>query len=320
MNRLTAGLAAVALVAVFIIGLMAARTMAETSSEVQAAIAEQERAKAEALRAQADAERAAAAEAWTQAEAARQALPEQAAAQRWWALGPAIAGTIIFVGGALALVTWLQIRARIVYPNADGLYPIVIDRKLGGGMVIADTSRQLSSVVAIDAEGNSTAPLLPDMQTAARLATQAQAAGAMIGLAKGSDAAAPPDPSIGSGSLPVPQFAQLAPGGAEVIETGPNFVYVKAAGNTKAQRDLQDIGEFIRTGWGPRGLARAAWLGKRLAGTGNKVSRGYYDELTGRLAKAAVIVNDGDGWRPAVTLDEALDAFGLAHDDDRVSP
>jgi hypothetical protein len=315
MYKLIAGLMAVSLAAVFTIGLMAARTVAETSSPVQAAIAEQESAKAEALRAQAEAERAKAAMAWTETEADKLALSEKAAAARWWALSPAIAFSVLAIGGAFALVTWLQTRARIVYPNADGLYPILIDRKMGGALVIADTGRQLSSIVAVDAKGQITAPLWPDMQTAARLASQAQAAGAMVGLANAQGPGELPEAPSAAGALPMPQFAQLAPGGAEVVDTGPNFVYVKAPGTTKAQRDLQDVGEFIRTGWGPRGLSRAAWLGKRMAGTGNKVSRGYYDELTKKLATAGVIVDEGNGWRPAVELAEALDAFGLAHDD-----
>lgn len=290
-------------------------SLGQASPELRAAIAEQGRAKADELSAEADQARAAAAAAWNDVEAKRLAQSEIAAADRWWALAPAIAGGILLIGGAFAIVAWLQLRARIVYPNADGLYPILIDRKLGGALVIADTSRQLSSVVTIDAQGNLLTPA-PSEQTAARLATQAQAAGAMVGIAKKNTGEAIAERvKAAAGALPVPQFAQLAPSGADVVEAEPNFVYVKAPGTTKAQRDLQDVGEFIRTGWGPRGLARAAWLGLRLEGTGNRVSRGYYDELTKRLATAGVIVNEGEGWRPAVEIDEALDAFGLAHEE-----
>ena len=269
--------------------------LGQPSAQMQAALVEQQDAKAEELRAQADQARAAAAATWNDVEAKRLALPEIAAAARWWALAPAIAGGILLIGGAFAIVAWLQLRARVVYPNADGLYPILIDRRRGGALVIADTSRQLSSVITIDAKGNLLTPA-PSEQTAARLATQAQAAGAMVGIAKKDTGEAIAERVKGAaGALPVPQFAQLAPGGAEVVETGPNFVYVKAPGSSKAQRDLQDVGEFIRTGWGPRGLARAAWLSQRLEGTGNKISRGYYDELTKRLASAGVIVNAGEG-------------------------
>lgn len=315
MNKLTGALGLAGICAALIAGAWLS-TIGQPSPQLQAALAEQQSAKAEELRAQADQARAAAAAAWNDTEAKRLAQPEIAAAARWWALAPAIAGAIVLIGGALAIVAWLQLRARVIYPNADGLYPILIDRRRGGALVIADTSRQFSSVITIDTQGKLLAPA-PSEQTAARLATQAQAAGAMVGIAKKETGEAITERvKATAGALPVPQFAQLAPSGAEVVETGPNFVYVKAPGSSKAQRDLQDVGEFIQTSWGPRGLARAAWLGQRLEGTGNKVSRGYYDELTKRLASAGVIVNAGEGWRPAVELEEALDAFGLAHDRD----
>jgi hypothetical protein len=314
MNKLTGVVGFTAICAALIAG-AAFSAIRQPSPQVDAAIAEQEHAKAETLNAQADQARAAAADAWNTTEARRLAQPEIAAAARWWALGPAIAATILLVGAALAIVARLQLAARVVYPNADGLYPILIERKWGGAIVIADTSRQFSSIATIDAAGRICGPE-PSEQTAARLATQAQAAGAMVGMARKDTAQAITERvKATAGALPVPQFARITPGSGEVVEDdGANFVYVKAPGTTKAQRDLQDVGEFIRDSWGPRGLARAAWLGQKFTGTGNKVSRGYYDELTRRLATAGVIVKDGERWKTAVELDEALDAFGLAHE------
>jgi hypothetical protein len=92
-------------------------------------------------------------------------------------------------------------------------------------------------------------------------------------------------------------------------------MFVKTDHNTKAVREQQDIIEFIEDGWGARGLARSAWVGRLMTTTGNKVGRRYYDTTMKTFEQLGLIEKTGDGWQPVVPLAEALDAFGLAHAD-----
>lgn len=316
MNRILAGLIVFAVIAGIVIGWGSGLFGTYSAPDVRAAIAEQEQAKARRLQADAFTAEATAASAWADAEARRRAVDALEQSIRLGAIGSGLAVAIVAVGFALAGVTWANVRARVVYPK-DGVYPIFIERRLNGSLVIADASRQLSPVVAVDYGGTARQALEPDVQTAARLATNAQAAAVMASAftRRPADEVAE---RVRAADVPVPVFARDVAGSDD---GGTKFVYVKSRtpdGNSKSARELSDIGEFIRTGWGPRGLSRRAWLGMTFAGSGNKVTRGYYDIITGRLERAGVISQDanaGGGWRPAVELPEALDAFGLAHDD-----
>jgi len=79
---------------------------------------------------------------------------------------------------------------------------------------------------------------------------------------------------------------------------------------------MQDLEEIIRIGW-VTGLQRSRWLGKNFSGTGNRIGRSYYDTIMQKFQRAGLIEDrGGDGWAPLVPVDEALDAFGLAHNAD----
>ena len=315
MNRIIGGLIVFGVIAGAVIGWGVGLFGVYSAPEVRAAIAEQEQAKARRANAEASTAEAAAASAWADTDARRRAGDALEQSVRLMALGAGLSVVIVAIGGALAGVTWANVRARVVYPK-DGVYPIFIERRLNGSLVIADASRQLSPVVAVDYDGQARQALEPDVRTAAQLATNAQAAAVMASAftRRPADEVAE---RVRDAAVPVPVFARDV-GGSD--DDGTRFVYVKSRtpdGNSKAARELMDVGEFIRTGWGPRGLSRRAWLGTTFTGSGNKVTRGYYDIITGRLERAGVIGregNDGAGWRPAVELAEALDAFGLAHD------
>jgi hypothetical protein len=92
-------------------------------------------------------------------------------------------------------------------------------------------------------------------------------------------------------------------------------IFIKTDVNSKLLREQQDIVEFIQDGWGARGLSRRAWVGRQMTTTGNKIGRGYYDATMKMFEQAGLVEKSGDGWRTVVGLDEALDAFGLAHGD-----
>ena len=93
------------------------------------------------------------------------------------------------------------------------------------------------------------------------------------------------------------------------------FVKTEGDGNSKQVRELNDIQEFIEDGWGNRGLARSAWVSRMMTGTGNKVGRAYYDTTMKTFEQAGLVEKRSDGWVPIVPMEEALDAFGLAHAD-----
>jgi hypothetical protein len=311
MTKLIGGLVVFAIVAALLLGVNLARLAAQQSPDVRAALAEQEQAKAAQLRAEADYTRQLAEQARLETEAKRQALPAVAAAKRWYALGGAIAFAVLVVGLAWAVVTYARTRAQCVYPDMRGQWPILIERRWDGVLLIADTSRNLSPVMQIDREGNVTALIEPAEVSALQLATQAQASGAMVAIARGSEQSAGDvieSVSRAAKALPAPTFANA--GG-----DGLRFVYVKQAGeaNTEAARDLADVREFI-TGAKVRGLARRAWLGVRFA-SGHECTRTRYDELIRTCERAGVLCRDGQSWKLAVSEAEALDAFGVGEKD-----
>lgn len=312
MNKIIGGLIMFAIVAALLIGLNLSRLADRQAPDIRAAIAKQEQAKADELQAEADIMRQSAEQARLDTEAKRQALPELTASVRWYALGGAIAFAVLAVGLAWAAVTYARTRAQCVYPDARGQWPILIDRRWDGVLLIADTSRNLSPVMQIDRVGNVAALIEPTELSALQLATQAQASGAMVAIARGGNQSAGKvieTVTQAAKQLPAPTFAN-ANGG-----DGLRFVYVKqaAAANTEAGRDLADLREFI-TGAKVRGLVRRAWLGLRFA-SGHECTRTRYDELIRQCERAGVICREGQSWKLAVSEAEALDAFGVGDKD-----
>jgi len=305
MQKINGGLIVFAIVAAAVGGLMFSGLAARRDPAVIAAIAEQERAKAAKLNAQADVARAAADRAQVDAQAQAAALPAIVASIRMTALGVGIAVVIATVGIALAVVILATTRAITIYPNANGQWPIIADRRRGGALLLVDTSRALGPVMLIGADGVKM-PLPASEESALQLATQAQASTTMIGIAARSDG---PMSNVtervqqGAKALPAPTFDNV------------RLVYVKNGGQTKAQREMQDLEEIIRIGW-VTGLQRSRWLNKSFSGTGNRIGRSYYDTIMQKLQRAGLIEDrGGDGWAPLIPVDEALDAFGLAHGD-----
>jgi len=312
MNKITGSLIVFAIVAALLLGLNLSGVVERQSADVLAAIAKQEQAKADKLQAEADITRQSAEQARLETEAKRQALPEFAASLRWYALSGGIAFAVLAVGLAWAAVTFAQTRAQCVYPDRAGQWPILVSRKWDGSLLIADTSRSLSPVLRIDRQGNVTALIETSELSGLQLATQAQASGAMVAIARGGQQ--PADAIVESVSraaerIPAPTFANS--GDARSVR----FVYVKQAGaaNTEAGRDLSDLREFI-SGAKVRGLARRTWLGLRFA-SGHECTRTRYDDLIRKLERASVICREGQSWRLAVSEAEALDAFGIGDKD-----
>jgi len=312
MQRTGAGLIVFGIVTAAALGLMASGALWKSQPGIAAAIARQEGAKAALLEAQAEAQRAAAAEAWIRADAHRLATGEIAAGIRWRELGAGIAVAVLLVGAALAAVTWASVRARVVYPDRRGMWPILIDRRRGS-LVVHDTGRALGPVTIIGPGGDVAQPLPGSESAALQLATQAQAAGVMVGIA-GSGDARNVAARVGQAakSLPAPTFANNMPAGSAL-----RFAYVKTPGmaSSAAARELQDLHEFIRLGQNGRGLARRDWIGQHFAGSGNRCTRTYYDAITARLARAGCLGKDGSAWAWQVDERESLDAFSLLHAD-----
>lgn len=294
------------------------------SPEVAQGIAQQEQAKAAALRAEADTKAAAAAEAWAHANAATLAVPQMAEGLRVVSLGLAWVAVLVAFGLGLAFVRWANVRALVVYPH-EGQAPVIVQEGLRGGLRVIDTARALGHVTLVS-PGGEVATLAATEATALTLATQAQAAGVLIGVAnKGTaeELQAKVAQRSKAMPLPVPTFgptfasehpaAGIQPGGEG---EGLRLVYVKTPGmgNSKAARELADLREFITTAWRRSAFGRRDWVGTSFAGSGNKCTRGYYESIMAKLAEAGTVAKSGEGWGPVVDLAEALDAFGLAHE------
>lgn len=287
-QKFAAAVLVLVLALVFVLGLTANSAL-QSSPETRAAIARQERAKAAKLESEAAAAR-------TLANAAAEAQSSIVYAFRWGAVGVGGGLLILFVGGAWWAVHWLRVRAMLLTPR-NGQLPLVATR-IEGQWVILDTARSLSGVTAYT-------PLAAPTEAAQiQIATQAQATAALVAIASkanGEDVVK----RIGKAAdvLPVPSF-----GGAG---DGPRFVYVKngAHGTTEAQRDLQDLREFLQ-GAAIRGLARRAWMGHNFS-SGHAGTRARYEALIDRCLKAGVIRPEGQSHVLAVSESEALDAFGI---------
>ncbi len=287
--KFAAAVLVLALVLVFVVGVMSADVTAKSSAAYSAAIARQEAARAAELEARA-------LEAQTRAAAALEAQAAIVNFWRWTFTGAGAGLLILFIGAAVIALRWLNLRSQLVY-SANGQTPLVM-RHIDGRFVIMDAARSLTGVT--------TAAELPPPTEAAQIqiATQAQATAALVAIAsKASGDDVVKRVSKASETLPVPSF-----GGAG---EGPRFVYVKngASGTTEAQRDLSDLREFIQ-GAAIRGLSRRAWMGYSFA-SGHNGTRARYEALIEQCAKAGVIRPEGTSHVLAVSEAEALGAFGI---------
>lgn len=129
-------------------------------------------------------------------ETAQRTLPARVARDNMLQMALGVAGAlglgILVVGGSAALVSWLGVRASVVFPNAAGQYPIVVKYNgLTGQTVVVDPSRSPGPVTIIQAPNRMQAriaggspqvaqPIGMDHQTQARITTQAQAAGLLV--------------------------------------------------------------------------------------------------------------------------------------------
>lgn len=284
----------VTLALMFGLGALVSQAWVKLAPEVQAAIARQERARAAQLEAQA-------AEAQTRAEAAQKAQSAIVYFWQWTYTGLGAGLLILFIGAAVVGVHWLNLRAQLVY-SQHGQAPLVM-RSINGQFVIMDAARSLTGIT--------TAAELPPPteQAQIQIATQAQATAALVAIA-GKTAGDDVSKRMTDAAkvLPMPTFA------AEQSGDNVRMVYVKLGnGSSEAQRDLQDLREFI-TGASVRGLARRAWMGHHFA-SGHDCTRARYDALIMQCQKANVIANAGNGWALTVAEAEALDAFGVGDKD-----
>lgn len=287
------------------------------SSDIQHAYAAQELARARRLAAEAAEAEAKARTAWLDTYVLAEAHHARVQAEQMQALGWGAAVMIVSVGSAfamvIALVVWGTLtawrRGLTVYPNADGHYPIFVQRLGGGGLRVLDTSRGLAPLLETDGQGAVTMPLPASEMTSLQLATQAQQAAVMIGVSKqsGNDYEMPE--RIGRAAQSMMNLSQPAAG------DGLRLVYVNdplRAQREKREMELSELREFIQRGW-VIGLGRATWLGSTFACTGRRCSKSYWMTLTDRLVQARVVEPaPGGGYRPIVTAGEALRAFGLA--------
>jgi hypothetical protein len=283
------------------------------SADIQSAYAAQELAKARKLEAEAAEAEAKARAASLDTQVLADAHAQRVQAEQMQALGWGAAVMVFSVGGALAVVVWGLLTAWkhgvTVFPNRDGLYPIFIQRLPGGGVRVLDTSRGLTPLMQIDASGEVSMPLPASEMTALQLATQAQQAAVMIGVSKRSGDDYDMPERISKAAQNVMTLAQPATG------DGVRLVYVNDA--RRAQRDrreteLSELREFIQRGW-LLGLSREKWLGTTFSCTGRRCSKSYWMTLVDRLSQAQVIEpKPGGGYQPIVTVDVALEVFGLS--------
>jgi len=309
-----------------VVGLMLGIRSAFEAPAVVSAIAERELAIAEG-------ERAAAAAAWAQAHKAesdtaawRASEParSQALTLVSYAAGWAVSGALVvgLVGAALALVRFLNVRAMVMYPNAAGAWPLLVERQADKALAVLDTGRLVGPVAIIGPDKQVSAPGLASEPAQVQVTSQAQAAGVMGAALRsgrpGADLAEDLRERVGAGLRSTAEA--LTPAGAPTFASAGSpmsstrFVYVKTPrGNSEHERDLADLREFILAA-GVRGLGRRAWMGYKFR-SGHECTRSRYDALTEKLKAAGVVVAAGQSWRLAVSEAEALDAFGLGERD-----
>lgn len=313
MQKLIAYLVGLGLVMALLLGVLLAAVAVGTSPEVINARAQTELARAKQEQAKAMAEQAKAQQELYRAEGLRLAIPSIEAGYRVAYFGGGLALMVFTVGGAWAVVVWLNMRAMVVYPNGAGHYPLLVSRSWDGSTRIVDTSRGFGAVTVISADNVVSLPVGGSEQAQLQISTQAQAAAALVGIASRSNTA-PAEvvkrTAAAASGLPAPQFNATASG------DNLRLVYVKKPGaaNTEAARDLQDLKEFIE-GLPMRGAARRGWMGYTFR-SGHECTRARYDDLMTKLKAAGVLVEDGTSYRLGVEVSEALDAFGVGERDE----
>ena len=109
---------------------------------------------------------------------------------------------------------------------------------------------------------------------------------------------------------PAPALPDVPP--AKQVETKQLWAIDKTGNSSLEDRNLQDVEDWIRIGWAKRDFSRAAWVGTTMPGTGRRISKSYWQDTMKLFEQVGIVACDGNGEaHPAVSLDEALDAFGL---------
>lgn len=318
MHKILAGLICFAVLAAAVIGAGLAGRSLFQAPEIRAELAHQESAKAAVMAAQAESARAAAAMRASDAAAWQATEADRAAAIRAAAYGLAGALVILALGGAMAGAHWLELQARTIRPTAAG-WPILTERQSDGALAVIDTARLIGPVAIVCQDGQVLAPAVGAEETMARIATQAQAAAVLVGVAASAKGGGQADAVIErvtavAERLPAPQFA-AAPVGAADQDDGLRLVYVHQAQSQSAM-ELAELGEMIRQAE-IRGLARSTWIGDGagrrpfMFATRRECNRARYETMIDRLRKAGVVEPAGRSWRLSVGVDEALAAFRI---------
>jgi len=323
MDRLTnvlAGLVVFGIVGALVIGAgLGARSVFEAPAIVEA----------EAARrlAEVDQARAVAAGEWERVEQLKlQTQQQEADARAWVGSAPArtqstiiiayaggVAVGFAMIGFVLVGVVWAWRRAHIIYPAADGRWPVMIERNRSG-LAIIDLSRAVSPVTMISSLGELSAPMLAPDELQLQITSQAQQAAVMTGIAghrEGEAMAA----RVSSAVASLPQFTGNGGAARGESDKGLRLVYVKRPGNSgsEAARELQDLREFLQRG-SEIGFARSNWIGHAFQ-SGHRGTRARYDDLISKCKQAAVIGESGQSWVLAVSLSDALDSFGVGDKD-----
>jgi hypothetical protein len=104
-------------------------------------------------------------QAWSEAEAARNALPATTLRNTLVATGIGTGTLVLVIGSALALVAWLNKRAACIYPNDAGIYPVIVRRTWNGTTIVHDPNRALGPTTIY------TTPTIFNQLTAGQVAT-----------------------------------------------------------------------------------------------------------------------------------------------------
>lgn len=211
------------LITVAALGLILA--LGACTAEEGAARANVTNAQADATRAQTDATRAQTA---AQAERAaidntiaRAAIPGAVAGWQVAYLGLGLAVAVLAVGGAVVLMTWVQRRAALVYPNDRGLFPVVRLGGRNGAVVLVDPNRSPGvTVLTLTPEGPAIRQPLA-LTEGATLHLTGQAASIQAAVAMTPKKGAPPPARVAPSpmidltprvlSAPMPAITELEP-------------------------------------------------------------------------------------------------------------
>lgn len=296
-TKFVALLVVIALALAAVVGFLLSRYNLENSPEMRRQYAAQERARIAVVNAQADKERAWAEQAQIDAEAKRAAMDSLTAAWRWYALGPAVAMT--------------------VYPNAQGQYPLIVNRKgmlTGGGLEVIHTGRMLHGAVTIDGRGNVLTEQVSE-QSALQLAQNDLAASVMVGVVNGDRDGdlAQKITETAKGLAGMMQVPQLTGSLSTEQPQAPGL-------SVESEEDLlrMELREFLERGKLVNGWTRLNWIGNKsqdkkpykFRASGRECNRDRYDTFIGQLSRANVLQRVGNSWEMRCSLDEALEAMG----------